>query len=293
VIGPIAQGAFSQVLRGTQRKDEKVDVAIKCFSHKKLASSPEEKKGVERELGALQALRHAHIMRLYECIEGANYTYAIMEYCGGGSLRLALRQRKAPLDEASASPLVCQIASALAHCHDSGIIHRDVKSANVLYTDASRTTVKLVDFGFAAPCEEAQNPSTANKCGTPTHMAPELFGRGAYDGRAADVFALGVLAFELLHHVLPFDAPNLEALKLRILKGHRRKASPALSTAARSLVCAMLNVNPAERPTAADVPRHAWCRTEELDDQSSHNPAASASRSEDPQGSVSLRAAVE
>lgn len=267
VIGPIAQGAFSQVLRGKKREDDQAEIAIKCFSHKKVNASPEEKKGMQRELGALRALEHTHVMRLYQCIEGANYTYAIMEYCGGGSLRLVLRQRSRPLDEAVAAPLVRQIAEALAHCHEAGIIHRDVKAANVLFADPSRTSVKLVDFGFAAPCEEAQSASAANKCGTPSHMAPELYTKGAYDGRAADVFALGVLAFEMLHLMLPFDAPTLEGLKLRIMKGHRRKASAALSPAARNLVCSMLAVSPTDRPVAEHIPHHSWCRDGALSDK--------------------------
>jgi 5'-AMP-activated protein kinase catalytic alpha subunit len=256
VIGPIAQGAFSQVLRA-RRTDDESQVAIKCFNMKRMLESPEEQLGMRRELEALRALSHPYVMQLHSTVDGASTTYAIMEYLGGGSLRLVLNQRMSPLPEPAVAAIVAQLASALAHCHECGIIHRDVKSANVLFADSSRTCVKLVDFGFAMPWTEGSRV-VLPKCGTPSHMAPELHLRKSYDGRRADVFALGVLTFEMLHLLLPYDAPNMDALKMRVIKGHRRPLSQSLSLGARSLVNAMLTTNPPERPDAARVCSHPW-----------------------------------
>jgi 5'-AMP-activated protein kinase catalytic alpha subunit len=95
-------------------------------------------------------------------------------------------------------------------------------------------------------------------------MAPEIHLLTTYDGRRADVWALGVLAFELLHRYLPFDAPNLEALKMRIIKGHRSATSKTLSPGARALVHQMLAVDPAERPDSAQLCAHPWLTTQPL-----------------------------
>jgi len=255
VIGPIAQGAFSQVLRA-QRVSSDEEVAIKCFNRRKMTDS-EDADGMRRELDALRSLSHKHVMRLHERIDAPSSTYAIMEYLSGGSLKLVLAQRSTPLPEAAAAAIVAQLASALAHCHERGVIHRDVKAANVLFADSSRRAVKLVDFGFAMPLS-GRSTQLMPKCGTPSHMAPEVHLHRSYDGRRADVFALGVLCFQMLTLLLPFDAPNLEALKVRVLKGHRRPLGQSHSAGAKSLVNAMLQTSAHDRPDAARVCSHPW-----------------------------------
>lgn len=258
VIGPIAKGAFSLVLRARRVADEREQVAIKCFNLKRMVDSPDEHRAMQRELAALHALSHPNVMRLHTSVEGDNAVFAIMEYLGGSSLKYELNKRTVAFPEPVVQSILAQLASALAHVHERGYIHRDLKAANVLFSDASRTQVKLVDFGFAMPIAEGSSTRVLPKCGTPTHMAPELHLFRSYDGRRADVWALGVLSYELLHRSLPFDAPNLEALKIRIMKGHRAASAKTLSLGARALVHQMLTVDPAERPDAAQVCAHPW-----------------------------------
>jgi len=223
-----------------------------------MAESPEELLGMQHEFDALKSLSHRHVMGLHQSIEGTNCSFAIMEYLGGGSLKLVLSQRLEPLPELAAAAIVSQLASALSHCHDRGWIHRDVKAANVLFADSSRSTVKLVDFGFAMPWSEGSKKQTLPKVGTPSHMAPEVHTKRAYDGQRADIFALGVLLYEMLHLLLPFDAPSLEGLKMRVLKGNRRPTAVKLSAGAKSLITAMLQTNPEKRPDAVRACTHPW-----------------------------------
>ena len=146
---------------------------------------------------------------LLELHEAPNATHAVLEYCAGGSVHRHLRSMRHgnAYSEPAGSLLVHQLALALAHLHELGVAHRDVKAENVLYTDSHRRQIKLCDYGFAIICHERKLRTV---CGSPAYMAPELVaaGKEAYYGWPVDLWALGCFAFEVLHNCLLYTSPS-------------------------------------------------------------------------------------
>ena len=258
-IGPIAQGAFSTVVRA-QHCESKNVVAVKTFlTRAKGGRAPAPIDSIKMELDCLQVLQpsaHKHIANLIETHEGSHETHAIMQYCGGGSLHRYMQGRGhgQGMDESEAALLLEQISSALAHMHAKGIAHRDVKPGNVVFTGPSKDSVRLVDFGFATifrPEGSSVSRRLKTILGTPVYMAPELVRGGSYSGPPVDVWALGCLMYELLHNRIAFRAESIADLNVRILKGSISNVSSILSQKSRKLLTKLLTVDATERITAA------------------------------------------
>ncbi len=150
-------------------------------------------------------LPHRNIVAVYDIVKSADATYIAMEYLEGGTLSQKMKEGQSLGDAIS---VVVQIAQALQFAHEHGIVHRDLKPANIMYRDAH--TPVLTDFGIA----KQQDPTatrltqTGMLVGTPTYMSPEQINALDVDGRS-DLYALGVLFYELLTGVAPFagDTP--------------------------------------------------------------------------------------
>jgi len=300
-LGPIASGAFSTIQRAMHRKSGR-EVAVKSFVKKKTAAlTPGERalgkkdKGDELGQGAkeLQILRllapsqHNGVANLVSVVESRRAVHAVLEYCVGGSLShlLSSRSEGFGLDERAAAPVIAQANAALAHLHQIGVTHRDVKPANLLFVDAERRYVKLCDFGFASRCMavggDGQLPGGAGGdgggagsslrrrlktlCGTPMYQAPELqmSRAGGYEGPPVDMWSLGAVAYEVLHGRPAFGGETMEVLQLRISRASHGRLSSALSPAARALVRALLHLHPAERPAAHAVAAATWIRDQQ------------------------------
>lgn len=262
-LGPIAQGAFSQVVRA-RRQAGGEEVAVKSFDRKKYSKVPWLKQAMTSELEVLEVLRpslHANIANLLEVHQGASATHAVLQYCGGGSVHRHLQSKGhgIGLPEAIAAPLVAQLADALAHLHKLGVAHRDVKPENVLYADATRSTIKLCDFGFAVTCHGRR---LKTQCGSPAYMAPELSKKEPYVGPPVDLWALGCVAYELVHGRPCFRGDSMEQLHLRIKhvkhSAFGKAEGSGGSAAYRGFVYALLVVEPRRRMHARACAEHAW-----------------------------------
>jgi len=143
-----------------------------------------------------------------------------------------------------------QAALGLAHLHALGACHRDVKPENVLYSDASRSAVKLCDFGFAIMCRGRKLRST---CGSPAYMAPELSSHEAYLGPPVDCWALGCFAFEVLHGCPAFRAETIDDLQLRIKRADHKPFAKTISQECRRLVHLLLVPDVSQRQAASDA----------------------------------------
>src|SRR4051794_5417745 len=153
-----------------------------------------------REAMIAAGLRHPNIVLIYDVAEHEDVHYMVMELLEGVSLRELVRSAT-PLPLDRAIRLLRPLAAALDYAHDRGIIHRDVKPGNVMIAPDDRVT--LVDFGIARAAEASRLTRSGTVIGTAEYMAPESF-TGAGTGQSADLYALGIVAFEVLTGRLPF-----------------------------------------------------------------------------------------
>lgn len=205
---------------------------------------------IVREAATLRRLAHPGIVRVHRAGQSGGRPWLLMELLGGTDLVRYTRPARL-LPEAVVARVGERIARALAHAHGQGVVHRDLKPANVI-VDWEADRVVLTDFGLAAVAG-AERTRTGLVLGSPAYMAPELLA-GAPADAASDLYALGVLLYQMLTGELPFDAPALGELLRRIA------AEPAPDPAARhpgvpaplaALVRALLAKSPARRPPHA------------------------------------------
>jgi serine/threonine protein kinase len=173
------------------------------------------------EARAAANLIHPHIVTIHNLGSMEGFHFIEMEYVPGG---LTLREslvREGPLEPLRATILAKQVVLALEVAHNAGLVHRDVKPANVLLTPDGRA--KLTDFGLVRRLDDLAQGS-APLAGTPTFMAPELF-RGTPASPQSDIYALGVLLFHTLSGRLPFIADNIH----QIIQLHQHQPIPDIS----------------------------------------------------------------
>jgi eukaryotic-like serine/threonine-protein kinase len=212
---------------------------------------------LRREARAGLAVRHPHLVRIVRGVtDGEAPLHLIMRRVSGRSLRAVLRGR-GWLGSRLAGSIARQVAAALAALHAAGFVHGDVKPENIHLGPGKTAT--LLDLGFAhRPGEDTGLLGAGFVLGTANYVAPELCEQPETDGPAADVFSLGVTLFELLTGELPYPDGGIEETMVRHRDSHPeslgrwRGAWPA---GMADLVDRMLNRDPDERPTAAQVGR--------------------------------------
>lgn len=199
------------------------------------------------EAQAAMRLDHPDIVRVHGVGEEAGLAYLVMDLLGGCDLSRYTRPERL-LPEGEVLHIGERLAGALSHAHRRGVVHRDLKPANVI-VDWAAQRVTLTDFGLAR-LADAQRTRTGLVLGSPGFMAPELLAGQPADART-DLYALGVLLYQLLCGRLPFEADSLGELLRQVaqssappLRGLRPELPPALDT----LVAALLAKDPAERP---------------------------------------------
>lgn len=231
-------------------------VALK-FLPPYLAASEEAAERFAREARAASALEHPHIATIYE-IDTAEYgaaegqRYIAMAYYDGETLKKKIQRGPLPVD--TALRYARQIAEALSQAHDAGIVHRDVKPANVMITGSGE--VKLVDFGLAQVADQSRLTEPGRRIGTVTYMSPEQIEGQRVDERT-DLWALGVVLYEMLTGTRPFQGERESSLLNAILleepaplRRHRAEVPPAIEV----MVTRCLQKDPEDRfPTAAEL----------------------------------------
>ena len=161
-----------------------------------------------REARAVAQLHHPNVIDIYDVGQDGNNYYFVMAFLPGMSLTRLISQKER-LTPAEARTILRQLADALDYAHSKGLVHRDVKPANVMFDE--RGQVVLTDFGIVKAAEESRLTGTGATIGTPHYMAPEQVLGQQVDART-DQYALGVIAFEMLTGRVPFDAPTTTAL---------------------------------------------------------------------------------
>jgi serine/threonine-protein kinase len=212
VTSELGQGGMGTVYGGVDTETGQL-VAIKHLRPEKVASRPDLVSRFAREAEALRSLNHPNIVKVLTTIQENNQHYLVMEYVGGGSLHELLEEEER-LSVARTLDIALDLADALTRAHRLNIIHRDIKPSNVLL--AADGTPRLSDFG-AARVEQSQGlTQTGALIGTIDYLSPEACQGEPLDARA-DIWAFGVLLFEMLTGERPFTRPNIAATLTAIL----------------------------------------------------------------------------
>jgi len=248
VLAPIGRGGMGEVYRAHDPELGR-DVAIKCISPKRLGT-PAAITSFIREARSASSLNHPGIVTVHEVIRNHEAVAIVMELVEGESLR-KLTDRPQPAQRVAS--LGRQVAEALAVTHARSIVHRDIKPENLIVRHDGY--VKILDFGLASDPEAALGTAPM---GTARYMPPEQC-RSEQVGPPADVFALGVVLYELATGVHPFslrgrDTTVTVARSIAIENARRpSELVRGLPASLEALILRMLAKDPAERPTAAAV----------------------------------------
>ncbi|HEV3030610.1 MAG TPA: serine/threonine-protein kinase [Polyangia bacterium] len=210
----VGQGGMAVVYRAID-ETLKREVAIKIL-HQHLASEPESKARLEREAQSVAKLHHENILEIfdYSGLDSPS-SYIVTEFIDGQTLKELLAARPFEYPELAALVAV-EICGALSHAHAAGIIHRDVKPENVMIRKDG--VLKLMDFGIAQVIDLQRMTVTGQLLGSPAYMAPELIEGKPLDFRT-DVFAVGIMLYQLATGSLPFAGKNPHEVLRRIVEG--------------------------------------------------------------------------
>jgi serine/threonine protein kinase len=244
MVSLIGRGGMGAVYKAIQTDLERT-VAIKLLPPE-TAKDGEFLERFRREAATLARLDHPGIVRLFDFGQRDDFAYFVMEFVDG--VDLAQRLATGPMSPEEVMQVAGQLCDALQHSHERGVVHRDIKPANVLI--AANGTVKLADFGLARlvqpePGDPGLTP-TRVWLGTPRYMAPEQMGGSKKLDHRVDVYALGVVIYEMLTARLPvghFDPPSEKV--------------PALTPRIDAVVLRALHAEPERRfATMSEVKEH-------------------------------------
>jgi predicted ATPase/predicted Ser/Thr protein kinase len=242
----LGQGGMGNVYRGIDTQTGEA-VAIKILKPDLVAGGPELVERFVREGQALRELNHPNIVKMVAALEEAGQHYLVMEYVEGGSLHELLDQQKT-LPLTRTLEIALDLADALTRAHRLDIIHRDLKPGNVLL--APDGTPRLTDFGIAHIGRQATQLTQAGTImGTVEYLSPEACGGEQIDPRA-DIWAFGVLLFEMLTGERPFTGRTLPATLMAILSQPVPDLAPLrpdVPDALADLVYRMLEKDPQQR----------------------------------------------
>ncbi len=248
----IGRGAMGTVYQGRDPKINRV-VAIKTIPLGQ-EFEPEELDAIKvrffREAQSAGRLHHPNIVTVYDAGEEHDLAYIAMEFLSGDHLNRHSTSQSL-LDVATVLDLMAQVADALHYAHQAGIVHRDVKPANIMY-DPATGDVKLTDFGIAR-INDANRTKTGIVLGTPSYMPPEQLAGKNVTGHS-DIFSLGVTLYQLLTGQLPFRADSMAALMYKIASKPHTPISdlrPNLAPAVDKIVDCALSKLPEQRQSTA------------------------------------------
>jgi len=219
VLGALGRGANGIVFKAQDPAIGRF-VAIKTVAIKTTSGATSRVELVERlrvEARAAGNLRHPNIVTIFEVGEDYETPYLVMDYVDGETLA-ALSLKRGALSTAETLKILWQIASALDYAHDKGVLHKDIKPANILIDRAGQ--VMLLDFGIAAVTKTLTAGPGVLALGTPAYMSPEQILNKTVTHRA-DIFSLAIVAFELFSGKRPFPGDSFHAVVGNILNGRK------------------------------------------------------------------------
>ncbi|TDO40465.1 serine/threonine-protein kinase [Paractinoplanes brasiliensis] len=245
LLSELGNGGMAVVWRA---RDEVLGrpVAVKVLAGR-FAGDPQSRARIRDEARAAAALSHPNIAQVYDYGEADDLPYVVMELINGPTLQQ--RVSSGPLPPRTIFRVCGEVAAALAAAHEDGLVHRDIKMANIMIAPSG---VKVVDFGIAAVAGPAAPEDML--VGTPAYLAPERLTGDAVEP-ASDVYALGVLLYRLLAHESPWTVESTtQMLQAHVyVEPEPLPDLPGVPAAVAELVHACLLKDPAERPSASEV----------------------------------------
>jgi len=245
VLGELGRGAMGIVYEAA---DDLLGrpVAIKTINMSAdLAERADHEARFLQEAKAAGGLSHPNVVTVYDVGREQNLLYMAMELLDGEELRDVIARGGLPLD--TAVDVAAQVADGLAFAHERGIVHRDVKPSNIMVLRGG--TVKIMDFGIARVRTSDVKTQTGLRLGSPRYMAPEqLLGQSV--DRRADIFALGVVLYEMLAGAAPFGGEDMQEVMFRVASFDPpapSRINPAVPTVLDLVVARAIAKDPAQR----------------------------------------------
>jgi Protein kinase domain len=220
--------------------------------------TPELKDEFEREVEFMSMLRHPNIVSILGVSRRAPNLYVVMEFMSRGSVFQLLHQSTVAVAESRLKKMAIDMLRALHYMHERGVVHRDIKTHNCLLDQYFQ--LKLCDFGLAAyVSSESDADGSRALQGTPPYIAPEVWNGEKYTP-AADMYAFGILLWEIFHRDVPFDGREVARIRSTVVDGERPhlgnaipNCSASLSNVLIDLIPSCWHADPNQRPTAREA----------------------------------------
>ena len=205
ILSFLGEGSFGSVKLGIDKSTNE-KVAIKILEKKKFIEKKEEYLA-KREIDILKNINHLNVIKTKKIFDDSENIYIIMEYCEKGELYDHIIEEIC-LNEKEAAYYFYQLINGLEYIHKNGIVHRDLKSENLLIN--KNNILKIIDFGLSNYYDSQKLLSTL--CGSLSYAAPEMIKGKEYDGIMADIWSTGIILYAMLCGCLPFDDDNDDIL---------------------------------------------------------------------------------
>eukprot|EP00850_Spirogloea_muscicola_P009747 SM000055S18281 [mRNA] locus=s55:503995:513174:+ [translate_table: standard] len=250
----IGKGAYGRVYKGVDLQNGDF-VAIKQVSLENIPS--EDLASIMQEIDLLKNLNHRNIVKYLGSFKTKSHLYIILEYVENGSLASIIKPSKfGAFPESLVAIYIAQVLEGLVYLHEQGVIHRDIKGANILTTKEG--LVKLADFGVATKLNEVDhNAQSSHPVGTPYWMAPEVIEMSGVSA-ASDIWSVGCTVIELLTCAPPYyDLHHMPAL-FRIVQDDKPPLPDHLSASLREFLELCFQKDASLRPDAKELLKHQW-----------------------------------
>lgn len=269
-INKIGQGSFGTVFLVQHVQDFTTSGKPCIYVLKEIELDPKDPECRTKALAEVQFLRKLHnpyIISLVDCFEKKNTINIVMQYADGGDMDLRLKDRKARrangdmeayFEEKKVCSWLVQMCLGMKHIHDNKILHRDIKSSNVFLTEDD--IIKIGDFGVARMLANTLDQA-GTQIGTPYYLSPEICMNEEYNFKS-DVWAMGVVMYEVASLRRPFEGNNILSLVKDIVTKHHPPPPECYSADLRDVLDGMLNKDPGERISIRKILKLPFLRSE-------------------------------
>ena len=246
----LGKGGFG-VVKLHKNKITGEEFALKFVDYRTLINT-EDVSRVYNEIAVLRGLKHLNIVKLIDAFDLDDKMCFVMEYCSGGELMEYIKEKEI-LTEEEVHSLGAQMVDAVRYCHNSKVIHRDLKPENVLFSNSSKTVIKIVDFGIAGMFSVGRI-GEASEAGSLLYTAPEVIsGRDIRAAPALDVWSLGCIIYMMLTGTHPFLGKTYDSTIQKIIAAKHAPLPPTVAKHWDKFFEKIFKINPEERWTMLEI----------------------------------------